>query len=146
MYLYRTKANPYGTNILAETETKTIFVSVSAEIGPLRYENLDENRKKFSSDAWNLTIPTEIQKISVGLFCPTRIYLNKRNSAFCALTTWISFYLLVSRCLSISCLNSSPITHHTSPRTIWKALIDMSNINTSLPFMLSIRTQRCEWC
>ena len=30
------KANPYGTNILAETET---------EIGPLRYENLDENRK-----------------------------------------------------------------------------------------------------
>jgi hypothetical protein len=66
------QANPYGTNILAETETKTIFDSVSAEIGPLRYENLDENRKKFSSDAWNLAIPTEIQKIPVGLGPPLR--------------------------------------------------------------------------
>jgi hypothetical protein len=80
--------------------------------------------KKLSSDAWKLAIPTEIK------------ILNKRNSAFYALITWISFYVLVSRRLSIRCLNSSPITHHTSHLTKnnLKGLHWHEQQNNSLPF------------
>jgi hypothetical protein len=129
------KANPYGTNFLAESGTKTISfpfplksnpygtrISTRTEKNSRRTPGISRSRRKFkkipsASSArrefiWTKeTLHSLLWLLGLVFTCSYRV-------------VWAS---------GASTLHPSHITPHTSPRIIWKAFIDMCNKNASLP-------------
>ena len=68
---------------LSETGTKINFRFRYRRKWILTRQKCPTDLKKFSSDAWNVAIPTEMKYILVGYILATEIYLNNRSAVFC---------------------------------------------------------------